>query len=149
MMCRIYPTLRRLQAEKLVKCAVEAGQGRPDRRVYTITRQGIRVLKDWLDEPVRPAVPRNEMLLKLFFGRALSPMQNLRLVSERRARSAQELARYQALEQELRQTYPAHPDLPYWLMTLRHGIRHTGVEMEWCDETSLLLQTLTKIPSQS
>ena len=41
------------------------------KRIYSITEEGRERLKEWLAVPPQPEIPRNEMLLKLFFGETL------------------------------------------------------------------------------
>src|SRR5215469_4692552 len=66
---QIYPALKRLAALGLVEKKTERTKGRPDRHVYSLTRQGQVQLKEWLRLPPVEEVQRNELLLKLFFGR--------------------------------------------------------------------------------
>lgn len=64
---QIYPMLKVLEHEGLAVGSTEKHEGKPDRRVYTITEHGKEVLKDWLVEPFGGMqVERNELLLKLF-----------------------------------------------------------------------------------
>ena len=73
---QIYPNLKKLLAQRLVECKTEKHKGRPDRRIYSITPKGREQLQQWLAIPPQPEIPRNEMLLKLFFG-AQAPTQIL------------------------------------------------------------------------
>src|ERR1700679_666642 len=65
---QIYPNLRKLAAGGFVSCKTERQKGKPDRYIYSITEKGRGRLTGWLAVPPQPEVPRNEMLLKLFFG---------------------------------------------------------------------------------
>src|ERR1700757_475956 len=65
---QIYPNLKRLKAGGLVECRTEKHPGRPERRIYSITKKGREQLARWLSLAPQPEIPRNEMLLKLFFG---------------------------------------------------------------------------------
>ena len=67
---QLYPALARLDAEGLVSRRVEPQTGRPDRHVYSLTPAGWTTLCAWLARPVAPRrTERNELLVKLFFGR--------------------------------------------------------------------------------
>ena len=66
----IYPSLRKLEEEHLVAFRREAtGEGRPDRKVYTITEAGRAELADWRRKPPEglPQV-KHPLLLKLLFA---------------------------------------------------------------------------------
>ena len=65
---QIYPNLKRLAAEGFVTAKTERQKGKPDRRVYSITKKGRERLAAWLAVAPQPEIPRNELLLKLFFG---------------------------------------------------------------------------------
>src|SRR5579864_9281611 len=65
---QIYPNLKKLARDGFVSCKPEQHKGKPDRRIYSITEKGRERLTKWLAVPPQPEIPRNEMLLKLFFG---------------------------------------------------------------------------------
>ena len=65
---QIYPALKKLTAEGAVQKKIERQKGRPDRNVYSLTDKGRERLGEWLMVPAVAEVPRNELLLKLFFG---------------------------------------------------------------------------------
>ena len=141
---QIYPALKTMESEKLVKSRVEAGEGRPDRRVYEITPKGSKVLELWLHESPKLEVPRNEMLLKLFFGKRVTLEQNRRLIEERRQVYEETNAAYDSIEKQLLAKSADDPNLPFWLMTLRHGQQHARAEVAWCEETIGMLRSMQK-----
>src|SRR5580658_1093902 len=65
---QIYPNLKKLAAGGFVGSKTERHKGKPDRRIYSITKKGRDRLAKWLTVPPQPEIPRNELLLKLFFG---------------------------------------------------------------------------------
>src|ERR1700677_3910428 len=70
---QIYPNLKKLAADGLVSSKTERQKGKPDRHIYSITKKGRGRLTKWLAIPPQPEIPRNELLLKLFFGAQVSP----------------------------------------------------------------------------
>lgn len=66
----IYPSLHRLEEEGLVSFHREpSGEGRPDRKVYTITAEGREELVRWRRLPPDSTVSvRNPLYLKLLFA---------------------------------------------------------------------------------
>ena len=62
---QIYPELRGLLETAAIVEAQAEGDGRP----YRITSVGRQMLADWLDRPAKAAKPRNEVQLRLNFGR--------------------------------------------------------------------------------
>lgn len=136
---QIYPMLKGMAREGLVRCMPERKAAR-NRQVYAITAEGREVLERWLAEPAgRPAV-RNPLLLKLFFARNASREAALRHLKQHRAAEEAELSRFRAMERELLRLHARHPDLPYWLITLRFGIRRCEAAIRWADEALTGLQ---------
>ncbi len=140
---QIYPLLRQLEQEKLVKKRTEKQTGKPDRHVYSLTAAGHRALQHWLEQP--PALPpaRNELLLKLFFGNSASPSQLIEHVQATQAAGEQMLRVLQQTESEL-DTEADDSRLLYWTMTLRLGQRVTRARIEWCHETLKTLRALQR-----
>jgi PadR family transcriptional regulator, regulatory protein AphA len=139
---QIYPSLKRMQAAGLVEKKTERKRGKPDRNVYLLTREGREELRQWLRSPVVSEVPRNELLLKLFFGRQVPASVNREHVEAHREKHRALLANYEAVEKALKREHGGDPDLPYWLTTLSMG-RHTSRAMlRWCEEALERLREL-------
>lgn len=141
---QIYPILRRLEAEGLARRRSERQNGKPDRQVYSLTSKGQEELQRWLQHPARPEGFRSELLLKLFLGAHVPLDATVRQIQEFRKRQQALLATYAGLERRLRTEAPGHPDLPYWLMTLRYGQCRVDALMRWSDETLTTLERLRR-----
>jgi DNA-binding PadR family transcriptional regulator len=138
---QIYPTLKRLEQEGFVSMAEGERAGS---KVYALTDEGWARLRAWLGVMPRPQVERNELLLKLFFGR-LQPVDQVReQVAERRRGEVADLARYEAIERRLAREHATNPALPFWRMTLRYGMAQTKSLIGWCDETLAVLDEMAR-----
>jgi PadR family transcriptional regulator, regulatory protein AphA len=69
---QIYPELRRLEADGLVRAEAATPGGRR-RRTYRVTTEGRRELRAWLAGPAERGFQRDEFLLRLFFFQLLAP----------------------------------------------------------------------------
>jgi len=138
---QIYPTLKRLTKEKLVTRRAEKAGGR-ERHVYAVTPAGRDALADWLREPAQPRAPRNELLFKLFFARQASPADAIGQVTRFREGKARERAGYEQVEHELLRKHGTHPDLAYWLITLRYGQLEAEAQLRWAEEALEILAEL-------
>ncbi|MCP5374045.1 MAG: PadR family transcriptional regulator [Hyphomicrobiales bacterium] len=69
----IYPALTALAAEGQVTFVEEAQEGRPDKKVYSITPAGLAALKRALRKPPAADRVRSEYLFILFFAEMLEP----------------------------------------------------------------------------
>jgi DNA-binding PadR family transcriptional regulator len=84
----IYPALGKLTEEGLVACRLEAHPGRPERKIYSLTREGQRAFEVALTESLGPDRFRSEFLFLLLFAQHLPPERiheliELRLVEYR------------------------------------------------------------------
>jgi PadR family transcriptional regulator, regulatory protein AphA len=92
--------------------------------------------------PPQPEIPRNDLLLKLFFGEQV-PTRILigyveRIAEERRA-SVEFLERAEREEIDKNQLYPG---APYWRMVAHYGQVEMRAHLHWAEET---LAELNKI----
>jgi DNA-binding PadR family transcriptional regulator len=65
----LYPTLHKLLKEGAVEMQEVEQRGRPSKKVYRITDQGRRELREWLKQPAAADQIRREFLLKLYLCR--------------------------------------------------------------------------------
>ncbi len=138
---QIYPILKQLVEEGLATSRTEKQEGKPERYVYTLTDKGLEELRYWLTEPIEHTVERNELLLKLFFGRQNSVADNVELVQQFRTLQEQLLHKYQGIEGYLKANCADNPDLCYSLITVRYGILRCQALLSWCNETVDTLHT--------
>jgi DNA-binding PadR family transcriptional regulator len=136
---QIYPILRKLLAESLVKQHVEQHDGRPPRKVYALTDKGHEALRDWLPVASERQPPRNELLLKLFFGRHAAKSANVNHLKQERAALEALHQQYSAIETHLRDRLKRDPDARFQLITLRFGLKTVLSQIEWCAESLKLL----------
>ncbi len=66
---QIYPALKRLEQNDRVISEIFPQDGKPDKKIYSITPKGRDELIAWLSDPVdQPPEIKNQVLLKLFFA---------------------------------------------------------------------------------
>jgi len=141
---QIYPSLKRLAAAGLVDCKTEKHKGRPDRHIYTITKKGREQLQKWLALPPQPEVPRNEMLLKLFFGAQVPAQILIRNVDSMVETHRALLEKFAHAEHQEIDKNPQYPDAPYWKMAARFGQIEMKAHLEWAEETLRELRRIAK-----
>lgn len=64
----IYPALTRLTEEGLITCEAHAQEGRPDKKVYSITEDGRAALQQALNAPLQEDKFRSEFLFVMLFA---------------------------------------------------------------------------------
>jgi PadR family transcriptional regulator, regulatory protein AphA len=138
---QIYPILKQLVEEGLATSHTEKQEGKPERYVYTLTDSGLEELRHWLTEPIEHIVERNELLLKLFFGRQNTIADNIEHVKQFQKLQEQLLHKYRGIEAYLKENCAENADLYYSLITLRYGILRCQALLTWCEETIDTLRT--------
>ncbi|MGA2652369.1 MAG: PadR family transcriptional regulator [Terracidiphilus sp.] len=141
---QIYPNLKKLAADGFVSSKTERQKGKPDRNIYSITKKGRERMARWLAVPPQPEIPRNELLLKIFFGVQTSPEILIgymeRMLKNERA-VLQELAR---IEQEVLTQNQQFPDVPYWRIAARFGQFELEAHVQWAEETLAELNSIAR-----
>jgi PadR family transcriptional regulator, regulatory protein AphA len=144
---RIYPLLKQLTQEGLIRPQRELKAGRRERQSYAITEKGTRALGEWLRREPRLEPNRSELLLKMFFcGRVPVEVTSAHVLARKQAEE-RNLARYAKVEENLRQNRAGHPELPYWLSTVSYGRHRSEAIVLWCDETLRRLSQIKKQPN--
>ena len=140
---QIYPNLKRLASGGFVTRKTQKQKGKPDRNIYSITRKGRERLERWLRIEPQPEVPRNELLLKLFFGSNASAETIKGYVEQMAAREQAVLERFALVEREIARN-AVYPAAPYWQMALRFGQVELEAHMRWAQEAMAALRKLEK-----
>jgi PadR family transcriptional regulator, regulatory protein AphA len=141
---QIYPALNGMTAAGLVVRKTERQKGRPARHVYSLTKNGREALKEWLGVAPEAGVPRNELLLKLFYGTHAPKGTNREHVTEFLVRQEEALKIYATTEKRLKKEAARDPQLPFWLMTLSYGRHESKAHVKWARETLKELDRLER-----
>lgn len=123
---QIYPELRRLEEQGLVRGRSEPSGGRA-RMVYELTEEGTAALREWLESPEEPVDEvRDEGMLKLFFSDA-APGSRVEILRAMRALNEGTVTHLRAIEEHASQGPPG----PF--LTWRLGLELHQWMVDWCD----------------
>jgi PadR family transcriptional regulator, regulatory protein AphA len=137
---QIYPHLKRLEEEGLAQVERIIEEGRPQRKLYRITEEGHEELRLWLEESVQESKPRNELLLKLFFGKRVKSEIS---ISHLESFMSELEVRRQLLETirgEMDDSLHTRADAKFWMMSLRFGILECEARIQWAKESLAILR---------
>lgn len=140
---QLYPTLRELQSKGLIEAATKERDKR-GLTVYSITNAGCTALREWLMQPVLQQTVKYDILLKLYFGAALHPDDNLIKIRNFRDQELKKLDKYVQYEKVLRSVLSEAEDHTYFLLTVLFGINITRATLDWVDEAEKILLNLKK-----
>lgn len=142
---QIYKVLARMESDKWVAADLVAQDGRPDKKVYSITDEGRDELTQWLAQPTKPEAIRSEFTVKLRALHLVDPDVFGAEVRARRASHAAKLAGYETSEATF---FPDPARIPTELtgawLALRGGMRVERNGVEWCDEILQALGAMTE-----
>lgn len=134
---QIYSALRRLVSLGYASDQEVEQDQRPDKRLYRVTAEGERALREWLESPdVEPDIVKIPLLVKVFFGRLMSRETLAAQVRERRRQAREVLARFRALERDLAR----NEELLFPYLTLKSGLAHTRATIRWADDVLAALE---------
>jgi PadR family transcriptional regulator AphA len=128
---QIYPTLKQLAAEGLIAPSKPSSAPKQRRQEYSLTDAGRLCLQEWLAQPFQNDPPRNEFLLKLFFGREAAPSVSIAHIRDLQQKNQHMLAALQELDALARSQTTQNPHLHYWMLTLSLGTALTRAALEW------------------
>ncbi|MEM7505048.1 MAG: PadR family transcriptional regulator [Pseudomonadota bacterium] len=138
---QIYPELKKLETNGLLRSKqVESASG-PNRRVYRRTAKGNRELKAWLQKGPSVGEERIGYLAQVYFLSELdSDAERIEFMKELRDHMAHWLDYLESAEKGWSNDDPRYPDaLPdeffYAQFTLDLGIRRVRATLEWCNDS--------------
>ena len=154
---QIYPTLDSLVSEGLATKAEDDASSQRKRNVYSITKEGQQVFRNWLAEPTSAPIVRNELQLKFFLSCNLPKAERVRLIKQYQSHQQSLLAEYRRSEGVLRRAISdgAFTDeleqllgmtlkrqsrqnrvkqCQMFLLSLRHGVLAVEARLAWCTE---------------
>jgi PadR family transcriptional regulator AphA len=126
----IYPALKGLEEEGLVRSTLVVQSDRPNKKVYSLTPEGWAYFLEALREPPAEDSFRSEFLMQLFFGRHQDPERVLALIEDHRSSLRDSLERLRRTEEEIREI----PQARYGLMCLRYGLVYYENSLAWLDD---------------
>ena len=142
---RIYRSLSDMQKKGWVEFETVIQEDSPNKKVYSLTTEGRKQLKQWLAEPGKPTSTHNPFLAQLHFSDAIPIETQLQVMEIRLAGLKEEI-----LELERR---AAFHNLPVPLtksalsegvireqFSLEYGIRKYKFEIEWTDNIIKVLK---------
>ena len=102
---QIYNTLHKLREEGCITSKSLPQQGKPDKQIHTITASGQARLEEFMSEPIRASVTRDEVLLRIFFGN----FANRKVIRRELASYLERIRRERAYLQATEARINAHP----------------------------------------
>ncbi|PWR19717.1 PadR family transcriptional regulator [Zavarzinia compransoris] len=140
----IYPALTRLAQEGLVLCRAEEQDGRPDKKVYSITPAGRAHFIAGLSRGIQPEKTRSEFLIAMIFAHLLPTGVALGYVE-------QTLGEYREAERRLEaaRADPAAAAMPNLQFAIGLGLAKIRAAIDYMENNKALVVQAGQSPSGS
>ncbi|WP_106401283.1 PadR family transcriptional regulator [Actinocorallia populi] len=142
---QLYAELTRMEAGGLVAGRRVTQEGRPDKRVFTVTDAGIAELAAFAAAPAKPLLLRDDLIVKVHASDLLDPAPLVVQLRERAEQAAAKLELFEKMLVRLRGGLEEEPFLrrgervgPY--LTCQAGLRWERQMHEWCLQTARTLE---------
>jgi DNA-binding PadR family transcriptional regulator len=144
---QIYRELSKLEAQGFVLYEAKEQEGRPNKKVYSVTEEGKEVFLEWLKAfPAKlSGVSRNEFLVRVFFSSKLHKDDLKEVFKKYLKEREEELYAYGFIEKKLSSRLKEENcpiDIFYQRLTIRRGLRFAQAEIDWAQECMDELQKI-------
>ena len=136
---QLYPVLKQLTSEKLIRALGETKNARR-KTLYAITPKGKARLQQWLEAPVEIGKPRDELILKLFFGSETEMPVLIRHLEAQRDRTKATLSQCVHWQKEVAKQRTPYSALI--LITLRAGAAFCETALNWAEDSIITLRQM-------
>jgi DNA-binding PadR family transcriptional regulator len=132
----LYPLLKKLESEGLVRRRIVRGSGSPDRHVYRPTARGRKVFEDWLDSD---ALEDDEVTYDFLLGHPFLAKSLFFSGLDRAQVRTKLVAQHESSEEKLREFERIRAGMaerrvdPYRIAVLDLGIDQQRVKLRWLE----------------
>ena len=138
---QIYRELSKLESLNYINSKIEHQEGRPDKKIYSITQEGYEAFIEWLKDfpSILSSPSRNEFLVRVFFGAKLSKEEMILLFENYIKEINKELKTYESIDKDLNQRFASsdfkmNNDYLYQNLTLKRGTSWCNAELNWAKD---------------
>jgi DNA-binding PadR family transcriptional regulator len=136
---QIYRELSKLERNSYISYEIIPQEGKPDKKVYSITEGGKIKFIEWLRDFPHDLTPisRNEFLVRIFFSAKIPKEELILNLSRYIKQEEQELKTYMSIEDMINARMKEQKDdeeLMHQRLTVRRGLYFAQSEINWAKE---------------
>jgi PadR family transcriptional regulator AphA len=137
---QIYPLLSQMESDELLTSHWIAQCEKPDKKLYAITEQGIRKLKEWLYSPLADPIVRDELSLKTFCMWLTDLDNAIEIIESRRTYLLKKVERFNLMiADKNHNSFEFGTPEFFDYMLIQKGLHNVTSSLEW---TMMMLDTL-------
>ncbi|MGH9054466.1 MAG: PadR family transcriptional regulator [Acidimicrobiales bacterium] len=127
---QVYPTLRRMEREGLLRSTVEVQTDKPNRRVYELSPTGWAQLRGWLAQPADLPRMHHELIHRVFLMNHMEPDLRQRFVRDYATRCQQWADDLESIAAKMQVALdgPYADSVHFQMLSLRHLTRLAHAE---------------------
>ena len=141
---QIYPELNKLEKEELICSRLIQQEGKPDKKVYTITDSGKENLIKWLIGPIEEPKIKDSFLMQTFFMDNVPVDEVLLKLNMYKKERQQRLEKMKIIIQEkwksIKERNVMKPRILVSSAVLKRGIEQELQYIKWCEDTIQLVE---------
>jgi DNA-binding PadR family transcriptional regulator len=142
---QIYPELNRLEKEQLIISKHIQQEGKPDKKVYSITEEGKKELINWLLTPPEAPKQKDPFLMKTFFMDNIPVDEVLLQLKVYVKKRKQRLNKMKKIIQErlnsIRERNVMKARILISSAVLKRGLEQEIQYIKWCEDTIKLVES--------
>jgi DNA-binding PadR family transcriptional regulator len=137
---QVYRELSKLEEQGYITGEVIHQEGRPAKKILTITETGKDYLRQWIAKPCEVTHSKDELLVKIFTGYLVPKEIIIKELENHHLQHQETLNTYLEIEKKyFNGGKQLSQEQKYQYITLRNGIRFEKEWIAWCDEAIELL----------
>jgi DNA-binding PadR family transcriptional regulator len=141
---QIYRELARMNRDGYVVFRAVTQTGRPEKKLYSLTKVGRAALRKWVATPTEPPRPRNDLLVKLLAGLLVNKPALEREIARAREATAAYLGQLRSMNRQcLKRPLETGYDHALYL-ALRRGLLLVEAQSVWLREVGEFLSSRTE-----
>lgn len=146
---RIYRSLGEMKKKGWVEFETVIQEDSPNKKVYSLTKEGRKELQSWLSEPGKPTSLHNPFLAQLHFSDAIPIEAQLQVMETRLAALQEEIKELERRAAHFKMPVPLPKNalkkgVIREMFSLEYGIRKYQFEIEWTENIVRVLKNELK-----
>lgn len=141
---QIYPELNKLEKEELIKSRLVLQEGKPDKKLYSITEKGKDDLINWLLAPPEVQKTKDAFLMQTFFMDNIPADEVLLKLHMYKKERQQRLDKMKKIVSErirsIKERNIMKPRIIMSSAVLKRGLEQEIQSIKWCEDTIQLIE---------
>ena len=141
---QIYPELNRLEKEEMIQCRLVQQEGKPDKKLYSITEKGKDDLINWLLAPSEVQKTKDAFLMQTFFMDNIPVDEVLLKLHMYKKERQQRLDKMKKIINDriisIKERNVMKPRIIMSSAVLKRGLEQEIQSIKWCEDTIQLIE---------